>query len=218
MKLQSGLFVALFAVLAFWVGQAVFTEGRGQEMKMPSPQDMKEMMEKMTAVGRPGENHEYLEPFVGEWDLEIKMWWGGPGTPAATSKGSSSVRWVLDGRFIMEDMKWEMEMPDPSNPFNMQKVECKGLGLSGYDNYRNMYVASWADNQSTHLLTMKGARDPSGKKFTYYGEMDEPMLNVAGRTVKYVNEIVDHDKHVFHIFDLHAGDGYKVLEFTYTRK
>jgi len=44
------------------------------------------------------------------------------------------------------------------------------------------------------------------------------MLNVAGRTVKYVNTIVNADKHVFEIIDLHAGDGYKVIEITYQRK
>ena len=54
--------------------------------------------------------------------------------------------------------------------------------------------------------------------FTLYGEMDEVMLGVVGRTVKYVTRIVDADKHVFEIIDLHAGDGYKVVEITYTRK
>ena len=66
--------------------------------------------------------------------------------------------------------------------------------------------------------TMKGGVDPTGTVFTLYGEMDEVMLGVVGRTVKYVTRIVDKDKHVFEIIDLHAGDGYKVVEITYTRK
>ena len=34
------------------------------------------------------------------------------------------------------------------------------------------------DNLSTDLLTFSGACDPDGKTFRYYGEMDEPMLDV----------------------------------------
>ena len=82
----------------------------------------------------------------------------------------------------------------------------------------NMYVGCWADNMGTQMLTMKGMADPSGKVFTYFGEMDEPMLKVIGRTVKYVTRIVDKDTQVFEIFDLHAGPDYKVVEVTYKRK
>ena len=51
-----------------------------------------------------------------------------------------------------------------------------------------------------------------------FGQMDEPMLKVYGRTIKYVTKIVSPDKHVFSIYDLHAGDDYKVIEITYERK
>ena len=51
-----------------------------------------------------------------------------------------------------------------------------------------------------------------------YGEMDEPMMKVFGRYVKYVHTIVNNDKHVFSIYDLHAGDNYKVVEVVYDRK
>ena len=47
--------------------------------------------------------------------------------------------------------------------------------------------------------------------------MDEPMLDVIGRTVKYVTRIISEDEHVFSIYDLHAGDDYKVLEITFKR-
>jgi hypothetical protein len=68
------------------------------------------------------------------------------------------------------------------------------------------------------MLTMRGGVDPSGKVFRYYGQMDEPMMDIVGRTVKYVNRIINDDKHVFEIIDLHAGDDYKVIELTYTRR
>jgi hypothetical protein len=116
----------------------------------------------------------------------------------------------------LEEFAGEMMMPGPDG--QMQKVPFKGLGLTGDDNCRNMYVATWADNINTHVLTMSGTCDPSGKTFTAYGQMDEPMLDVHGRMVKYVTRIISKDKHVFEIYDLHAGDDYKVLEITYERQ
>ena len=109
-------------------------------------------------------------------------------------------------------------MPDPANPAEMTTMKFNGRGLTGYDNYKKMYIATWADSVSTHLLSMRGNCDPSGKVFTYYGEMDEPMLGVANRMVKYVTRIINENKHVFEIYDLHAGDDYKVMEFVYQRQ
>ena len=67
-------------------------------------------------------------------------------------------------------------------------------------------------------LSSRGSVDPSGKAFRSYGEMDEPMLNVIGRTVKYETRIIDKNKHTVKVYDLHAGDDYLVIDITYTRK
>lgn len=171
------------------------------------PEEAQKMMEAWAKLAAPGDSHEHLEPFVGSWETVTRVWMAGPDGPATESRGVSQVRWVLGGRFIMENLKGELL----GRPY-------EGLGLIGYDNARNLYVGSWADTSGTHLLTMKGTRNPETGTFTFYGEMDEPMMNVYGRTVKYVNRVVNKNKHVFQIFDLHAGDEYKVVEVTYTRK
>ncbi len=93
----------------------------------------------------------------------------------------------------------------------------EGIGMTGYDNYRNMYFSSWCSNMQTNMLTMAGMRHPKTGVFTYYGEMDEPALKVVGRTVKYVTSIIDKDHYVFDIIDLHAGDDYKVVQISYER-
>jgi len=172
----------------------------------PAAPDMAAAMQEYMKSIAPGEPHKQLEAFVGKWNTVTKMWMAGPQSPPTESAGTSEVRWVLDKRFIMEEHKGQM-----------MGMPYLGIGLTGYDNDRNMYVASWTSNMSTALLTMAGARSPDGKTFTYYGQMDEPMLKVFGRTVKYVCKMVDADKHVFTIYDLHAGDDYKVIEITYTR-
>ena len=215
----------LIVVAAVAAGAAVYMAGNavgqnsGGDAQQPSADEMKAMMDgmqKWMAGITPGKHHEPLNHFVGSWETVTKMWWQGPGSDPIVTKGASEAKWVLGGRWVMHEHKGKMMMPDMTG--SMKEIDYEGLGLMGYNNERNMYEQIWVSSAQTNMLTMKGAVDPSGKVFTLYGEMDEVMLGVVGRTVKYVTRIVDPDKHVFEIIDLHAGDGYKVVEITYTRR
>jgi hypothetical protein len=138
-----------------------------------------------------------------------------PTTPPTVSEGKSKVKWIMDGRFQQEETTGQLMMPGPTG--EMTKMKISGLGLMGYDNYRHMFTGSWIDNLNTRLLTMTGMVDPAGTTFTWYGEMDEPMMGFHGRMVKYRTKVIDDDHHVFTIYDLHAGDDYKAAEIEYTR-
>jgi hypothetical protein len=184
---------------------------------MPDQAQMMEMMKKWQEAASPSEHHKHLAHFVGTWETTTKVWMAGPGSPPTETKGTATVKWIMDGRFILEEHSSEMAMPDMATG-QIKLIPFTGLGITGYDNYKNMYVSTWVDNQNTHLLTMRGGRDPSGKTFTAYGEMDEPMLDIGGRMVKYVTRIINQDKHVSEMIDLHARDDYKVVEIVYTRK
>lgn len=206
-------------------GAAVYLAGNavgqnsGGGAQQPSADEMKAMMEgmqKWMEAIKPGKQHEPLNQFVGSWATVTKMWWGGPGSDPIVTEGNSEVKWVLGGRYLMDEHKGKMMMPDMTGA--TKEIDYEGIGLWGYNNERNIYERIWVSSAGTNMLTMKGAADPSGKVFTMYGEMDEVMLGVVGRMVKYVTRIVDEDKHVFEIIDLHAGDGYKVVEITYTRQ
>lgn len=205
-------------VLIFTSGAILMAQDdKGGGMKMPSPEEMKAMMQRWEKAMTPAEPHKKLAEFVGEWDVTLKMWMMGPDGPPTETRGTATVTAELGGRFIREVLKAEMNMPDMATG-EMKKINYEGQGLTGFDNFRNMYVGSWADNMNTHLLSMTGMADPAGKVIRMYGEMDEPPMNVIGRTVKYVTRIIDPDKHVLEIFDLHAGENFKVLEIMYTRK
>ena len=114
---------------------------------------------------------------------------------------------MLGNRYLQEEAKSELM----GQPF-------QGLGFVGYDNCRNTYTFAWMDTMGTQQSTGVGTADPAGKVIRFYGNMDEPSIKVYGRTVKYVIRIIDQDKHVFEIYDLAAGDDYKVMEITYTRR
>ena len=123
---------------------------------------------------------------------------------------------MLGKRFVREHAKGEFPLPDGSGGLKM--VPFEGIGVTGYDNYRKMYVATWVDTMNTTILSMRGNEDPSGKVITTYGTMDEPMLGVIGLMVKYVCRTVDKDTYRVEIHNLHVGDDYKVVEITYNRK
>lgn len=164
------------------------------------------MMAEWARIAAPGDAHKHLDYFVGEWRTKTKIYMGGPASPAMQSQGQSEMKWVLGERFIMDEHKGSTM----GQPY-------EGIGLTGYDNYRNTYIRSWCSTQGTNMLTMTGTRHPKTGVFTYYGQMDEPSLHVTGRTVKYVTRIVDANHFSFEIIDLHAGDDYKVVEVSYER-
>ena len=170
--------------------------------------DPQEMMKKYQEAATPGAGHKALDHFVGSWDLTLKMWWEGPGKPPAETTGTAEIKWIMNGRYIQENMTCQM----------MGQTH-EGIGITGYDNFKKRYVTSFIDNMGTALITSEGTIDASGKVLTSYGKMDDPVTGERDKPVKYVSRIISKDKHVFEIYDL-AGtpNEFKAMEMTYTRK
>ncbi len=181
--------------------------GKAQEgMPEMSAEELAHMQEYMKLM-QPGEAPKNLETYVGVWDTVTKVWMGGPGTDAMESTGTSTFKSVLGGNWIMED-----------HTGTMMGMPYLGMGMMGYDNYKNLYVGTWFSNMGTEMLQMAGSRHPKTGVVTMYGAMDEPQLSVHSRTVKYVMTPTDEDHFTFEIIDLHASDDYKVIELVYTRR
>lgn len=213
------LFASLGLVVAA-ASSAFSGDDKPGEEKGGMPQmtpDMLKAMQECLKNMEPGEPHKLLGNFVGSWKTTSKMWMmGESGPPPLVTNGTSEVKWVLGGHYIMEEHRGEVMMPDAD--MQMKKKAHEGISMVGYDNNRNLYTGTWADNLGTAMMNFKGAASPDGKTITMYGEMDEPMVKVYGRYVKFVHRILSKDKHVFELYDLHAGDNYKVIEVTYERK
>ena len=206
MKVKT-LFLCITAALgAAAVGLALPQESKDAG-KAPSQAEQDAMMKEMMALAEPGAQHKKLQEMAGNWDATIKMWMGGPGSPPMESKGTSTGKMILDGRFLREEFDG-----------TMMGLPFKGEGTTGYDKFRNVFVGTWMDSMGTGIITNTGSMDPSGKELNSYGTMDEPSMKLIGRMVRYRTVLVDHDKHVFEMYDLHAGPEYKVMEITYTRK
>ena len=154
----------------------------------------------------PGEEHKLLGKLVGEWDVEQKLWMGGP-EPQVT-KMTSKTEWILGGKHIRETLVGTLL----GQPF-------EGMGVTSYDKFAGQYVFFWADSMGTGTYLSRGFANQDGSAIEAYGTMDEPMLNMRGKTVKYVLRTIDENSHAFEIHDLHiGGDNTKVMEMVYTRK
>lgn len=222
MNLNRSMFtvalVLAVAVIAIFSGPALSSpqDNGPAQTAPPSPEQMQEMMKKWLDTIEPGPQHKWLAESAGEWNTVTRMWMMGPEAPPTETKGMSTIRVVLGGRFIQEEHKGEMLMPGPDGQIKPMPYE--GMGMFGYDKYRNLFTGNWYNNMGTNTLTMAGTLPPGSSTLTLYGEMDEPMLNIIGRTVKYVTKRVDKDNAIFTIYDLAAGDDHKAVEIVYTRK
>lgn len=201
--------IALASASLLSAGQAFSQENKGGGKDAAKPAaDMQEMMKKWMEVATPGEAHKRLGQFVGKWDTVVRMWWEGPGKPPMETKGASEIKWMMDGRFLLEETSGQM-----------MGMSYRGMSITGYDNFKKKYVVSYIDNMGTGMYTGEGKFDMANKVLTSYGKMDEPMTGEHDKTVKYVIRILDKDKYVFEMFDEVGGPNeFKAFEITYTRK
>lgn len=209
-----------FVLCGFVVGVGVaYAAGSAISQDAPPPgmdeQAMAMMKQLQTAHDNPtfpGPFHERLNHFIGRWDVTVRIWPMGPEAPPLESTGRATIEWMLGNRFTLERLDAELDMGGG------MKIPLESVGITGYDNYRNQYVGTMCSAMSTELIDFQGAVSLDGTTFDFYGTMHEPMLNVSGRMIRFRTTIKGPDHHVTEVFDLHAGEDHKSLEFVYTRR
>jgi hypothetical protein len=174
--------------------------------KKPEKQmDMQAVMETYAKLATPGEPHKQLASLAGSWTTKTKEWME-PGKPPMESSGTCDFKMLLDGRFLQQEFIGDMM----GQPYS-------GIGISGYDNLRKRYVATWIDTMGTGIFTMEGTASADGKTITLKGQHDEP--GGGHMTHRAVWKIVDSNIQTFDMYGTHqGGKEMKVIEITYTRK
>ena len=113
----------------------------------PNPQ---EMMKQMMQMSKLNENHKLLTDLDGNWNYTIKFWMNpDPNAPPQQSKGTASRKSVMGGRYVVMDVTGKMQMPGEDG--KMKEMQFKGMGVEGYDNVKQKFVASWIDNMGTGM-------------------------------------------------------------------
>jgi hypothetical protein len=164
-------------------------------------------MDAMMRAATPGDAHKKLSPLVGTFDAKVRAW-SEPGAAPMESTGKAVSEWVLGGRFVQQ----RFDGTFMGQPFS-------GIGYTGYDNIKHMYVGTWMDSMSTSMMTSSGGDpDPSGKNWRFAAMTMDP---VSGEAMNYDERmtIVDNDHQLFEIYGPGPNGGqFKMMEISYTRK
>ncbi|MCU0688379.1 MAG: DUF1579 domain-containing protein [Phycisphaerales bacterium] len=128
-----------------------------------TPTDQAAANEPWRALAEPGRNHRLLEIFVGTWTVEGRFP-GAEGQPPEIATGTMTTTWELGSRWLTQ--RYEGSMPSIGN--------FEGLGLMGFDNAQQRFVASWMDTLSTGAVNSTGTFDQRTRAFTLTGRLNLP--------------------------------------------
>jgi len=189
--------IAAIGLTAMMFGAAYAADGMSEE----------EMMKKWMEVAAPKAEHEMLAKSAGEWNCAMKFWMG-PGAPEQTATGSCVDKVVNGGRAVQSDFSGMM-----------MGMPYEGHGSTGFDNFNQVYWTTWADNMSTGMMYMEGTSTDGGKTIVFNTTMDEPVMGVKDKPVRFVSKWISDDQHVLESWDeVGTPHEFKAMEITYTRK
>jgi hypothetical protein len=205
--LHSG--ICLMAFLAVWARAWTVS---GQDTNAPAGGQPDAAA--MAALTMPGENHKILADSVGNWTY-VTTFWMSPDTnaPPLTSKGKTSTKAVMGGRYFISEHRGMMSMPGPDG--KLADTEFNGMEVAGYDNVKRKFVSTWIDNFGTGIMAFQGDYDPATRTLTYTGEEEEtPGMKTK---VREVLTLTDHDHHKMEFFEDQGGHEFKAMEIVYIR-
>jgi hypothetical protein len=213
-KNATFLTVLYLAALGGWTVLAQNAAEKKSEVAPQGKVDESAMMAMMMELAKPGENHKVLAGLVGQWNYKVKYWMNpDPNAPPTESSGTSQVRSVMDGRYIISEHSGKFQMPGADG--TMQDAPFLGMEISGYDNVKKKFVSAWIDNFGTGILISMGDFDPAAKTLTYTAEY-EPAPGMKTKT-REVNTMTDSDHHSMVYYEMRGSKEVKTMEINYTR-
>jgi hypothetical protein len=163
--------------------------------------DMKKWMDYMT----PGKEQEKLSKMNGDFNFTSKFWMDPAGEPQV-SKGTAQCEMILGGRYSQMKVSGKMMGMD----FN-------GMGLTGFDNGKKVYLNTWVDNFGTGIMMMEGTYDEPSKQIIFKGKSYDPMSG-KDMEMKETLKIIDDNTYGMEMFNVVNGKEFKSMEIVYTRK
>lgn len=166
-----------------------------------TPEEMKAWQDNMT----PGENHKWLASMNGHWDATVKMWMD-PTQEPEISQASTVNEMILGGLYQRS-----------SHSGTMMGMPFQGESITGYDNTKKKFLATWIDNFGSSIMFMEGSYDKASNTLTLEGSMMDPATG-KDMKVKEVFTKTSEDSHTFEMFMMVDGNEIKNMEITYNRK
>jgi len=168
----------------------------------PKPADL---LKALAEAGKPGPEHQKLQPFVGDWAVTLKLWTD-PSKPAAEAKATVHGQWIMDGRFVQQTLKGEC---------NGKSFE--GLRLFGYDRGQKKFTVVNACGLCGTISHGVAACSDAGTRFECSKEEYCPLTGqkVTGRDETIVES---NDRVVTNVYRNVDGKELKVMEIVAVRQ
>lgn len=90
-----------------------------------------------------------LAAFVGNWELSVE---------GETKKGHATIKSILGGRFITEDVK-----------ITVGEISMEWHGVLGYNKGKKQYTGIWFDNANNITKSESGKSNSSGRSISFRG-------------------------------------------------
>lgn len=162
------------ALLAVPAALAIgFAAGRTGTLEVNATAPLQDQDAAMTALMEPGEHHQMLDVFAGEWNAKVMSYMPGMDEPMVMD-GSMDAEWIMGGRFMKQT--FNIPMPD-GEVFN-------GLSIMGYSPAERVFESVWIDNMVVDMATASGFASPDGMRFTMLTSEVDPET----RAVREVEE------------------------------
>jgi hypothetical protein len=163
------------------------------------------MMKKWQAFMTPGQHHQQLNYYVGNWTYVGKSWMA-PGTPATPTSGTATGKMVLGGRYLKQNYQG-----------SAMGMTMEGIGITAFDNFLKMFHSTWIDTMGTGIFISMG-KPGDGKVREETGTMDDIMTGDKV-TMRNVFTILGPDSYKMEMFNkTDTTPEYKSMELVFTRK
>jgi Protein of unknown function (DUF1579) len=164
------------------------------------------VVEEMTRYTAPGSQHKELAKFAGKWTARTRVW-ENPDAKPVEFPGEAEYKMILGGRFL------ELE-----SRATLNDKESHGLGIFGYDAFKEKYSYYYIHDGETQALVGLGDRDSTGAAITFSIAMDMPLAGEHAKPIRAVLRRVSSDRHIFEMYERYLDDReWKVLEIIYDR-
>lgn len=175
------------------------------------PDETRTRMEKArTAYASPGREHMLLARRAGKWSYRAKLW-DAPGASPSESAGKSEFRMILGGLYSLETTEAQ----------GLALVSLfRGMGMAGYDNFKEKYVMAWIDTMGTGIALFEGDASKDEKTIAYASEQPD-LLDGKQRMMK-IRAIESHKDADHFSFEIRTpgpdGREFKSFEIRYSRE
>jgi hypothetical protein len=159
----------------------------------------KDGMPASARLAMPGEKHKWLEPLVGNWNVEMKVWPASGAKPIVSTELKVARQWILGGRYLREELTGSFA-GNPSNriailSFNNLDDRFELVTIDTFEPGQMWYRSMVAGSPSRIALqgesTEAGnAAKPTGRKrdLRFEIEIESPQVNLQKIYVKYPGE------------------------------